>query len=625
MAVFSYKNIGLALDLENWDDLNENFSKVAQDFRQQDGRIDDIVSEITEEVAAEIVDSSKVIRLEPVANFAALSTSYPNAKEGDAAQTLNDGKVYRYSGGSWLFIEQYGQGPISAYDNRLSELTKVTFTDRNRARLFEYFERFNRTTTKKVTMVGDSLTSGVSSGGHPYFEPFTLMFPNINFINKGIGGNTTKDVIARLADIKSTDADLYVIGVGTNDIRYADSNSALTPTEYVANMKVIIDELDPNYVKTVCINPWVAFDKDTTSTRSYYDRDKTSDAFSAALAKFCFDRNIPFIETNKELRRVMDWGNKSVALVDSIHPRYPAGVQLYADVTLFGKVNGADYGLNKTQAVGKHLYRIEIVKVSRLETSFDNFSLKRLYADKNILEIWSDNMRSGYLNPQMLFETYNPDTNVRFSNGVGQYPINVTFSTNEPITELYQLEQTLFRSIGQYKVYYSTNPDAIVDVYHPSWALKYANSDTDDKINNLLYAEPIELMEQRRFYRISLTPKNNIALRLKRLASNQKIIGTNSAVLSSAAPLTGHLIKEHQIETSTGTSSTGYVFFSTSRPISTLTLELLANSATYDITVATSQQFASFNKDQTDTRWAQIYSSTNVSVATVLTATIPAH
>lgn len=57
----------------------------------------------------------------PVANFAALTTTYPSAQYGDAVQTLDDNKTYRFNGTSWIYIEQFGAGPFDNVYKRLDE------------------------------------------------------------------------------------------------------------------------------------------------------------------------------------------------------------------------------------------------------------------------------------------------------------------------------------------------------------------------------------------------------------------------------------------------------------------------------------------------------------------------
>lgn len=90
---YPYRHLTTPLDLMNWEALNENFEDIESDLRN-----------ISQNVLGEVIDNAMLIWQQPVANFAALATTYPNAEKGWAAQTLNDGRVYRFDGVNWMYI-----------------------------------------------------------------------------------------------------------------------------------------------------------------------------------------------------------------------------------------------------------------------------------------------------------------------------------------------------------------------------------------------------------------------------------------------------------------------------------------------------------------------------------------
>lgn len=104
----TYPTIGLGLDLSNWERLNDVISHIGKD-------IDNVATLAFDQV----IDGIKLNYLSPVANFAALTTTYPDAEVGDAAQTLDDNKTYRFNGFSWVFIQQFGSGPFTDVYDRL--------------------------------------------------------------------------------------------------------------------------------------------------------------------------------------------------------------------------------------------------------------------------------------------------------------------------------------------------------------------------------------------------------------------------------------------------------------------------------------------------------------------------
>lgn len=87
-----------------------------------DTRMDNIVQEVSGDAFEQVVASAVVNRsFNPVANFAALDTTYPDAQNGDAVQTLDDNKTYRFNGTEWVYIENFGSGPFTNVYDRLDE------------------------------------------------------------------------------------------------------------------------------------------------------------------------------------------------------------------------------------------------------------------------------------------------------------------------------------------------------------------------------------------------------------------------------------------------------------------------------------------------------------------------
>lgn len=99
--------VDIGLDIEQ---LNENIDSI----------ISDVVNGVTGELKSEIVSSAKIVWKSPVANFAALTTTYPSAVEGDTAMARDTGKVYRFDGSTWIEIQEIDPTAINEVDTRLS-------------------------------------------------------------------------------------------------------------------------------------------------------------------------------------------------------------------------------------------------------------------------------------------------------------------------------------------------------------------------------------------------------------------------------------------------------------------------------------------------------------------------
>lgn len=62
----------------------------------------------------------------------------------------------------------------------------------------------------EVAFVGDSLTAG---------GEWEQAFPRLRVVNLGVGGDTSRDLLARLPALRAAGARTYVVMVGINDIR----------------------------------------------------------------------------------------------------------------------------------------------------------------------------------------------------------------------------------------------------------------------------------------------------------------------------------------------------------------------------------------------------------------------
>jgi len=103
------REIGTRWDRENRNNINENFKELY-----------DVQNRAIEEATKSIIDSAKLIWLEPVDTFADIPTTYPNPEIGHTVFVRDTGKVYRFYNGSWMEIQQIDAGPVNEIDTRLS-------------------------------------------------------------------------------------------------------------------------------------------------------------------------------------------------------------------------------------------------------------------------------------------------------------------------------------------------------------------------------------------------------------------------------------------------------------------------------------------------------------------------
>jgi lysophospholipase L1-like esterase len=89
-----------------------------------------------------------------------------------------------------------------------------------------------------IVFFGDSITQGWS-------DDFRGKFPKLNVANRGISGDTTRGLLARMdEDVLSLDPRAIVLLIGTNDI-----GIGLSPEDIAGNIKLLLKEISANNSK----------------------------------------------------------------------------------------------------------------------------------------------------------------------------------------------------------------------------------------------------------------------------------------------------------------------------------------------------------------------------------------
>lgn len=81
-----------------------------------------------------------------------------------------------------------------------------------------------------VVMVGDSITEG---------GPWSEMFPGVPIKNRGIGGDTTTGLLARLDDIVGSKPAAVFLKIGTNDLTHGPDERSASYQQYEEIVKTI--------------------------------------------------------------------------------------------------------------------------------------------------------------------------------------------------------------------------------------------------------------------------------------------------------------------------------------------------------------------------------------------------
>lgn len=162
-------------------------------------------------------------------------------------------------------------------------------------------------------------------------------YQNITSINKGVGGDTTYRVIDRLEDIKLTNADMYVINIGVNDIRHyiqgvegSEDYCAKDVNEYIQNITTITDYLAPAKLHVVSIFP--SFPGDPRG--DYVVFNTRIKEWNDALSTYCISKGIGYSEVFNLLFNYINTPVRIQEYVpDGIHPNNKGKI-LYSKAVL---------------------------------------------------------------------------------------------------------------------------------------------------------------------------------------------------------------------------------------------------------------------------------------------------
>lgn len=186
---------------------------------------------------------------------------------------------------------------------------------------------------ESVCFVGDSLTQGSRNGGYPYYEPLMSQI-KAEIHNVSFGGGTVKTLIEHADEITASGSELYVIAVGTNDVRYRDSKTcAMTPEEYISRLqsleKIIREKRKDS--KFAYIAPWWSDDGDPYTPLKYGEKLAMNNAYSQILKDYCEREGHEYFDVNGYISAKVLASTARFYLNDHIHPNSRRGIYLYSE------------------------------------------------------------------------------------------------------------------------------------------------------------------------------------------------------------------------------------------------------------------------------------------------------
>ncbi len=186
-----------------------------------------------------------------------------------------------------------------------------------------------------ICFIGDSVTEGTKNRGCPWYEPILEHIPDKTVYNYSKGGCTVSYMNDNLAGIPK--ADLYVIALGTNDVRYRNPEiCAMTADDFVSEIDKLrqsLAEKSPS-ARFVFIAPWYSTDGDKFCQLSFKEKTSLNEEYSNALALYCSENGLPFINANGYIREAINLAPAGEYLLDHIHPNSGKGVVMYSEAVL---------------------------------------------------------------------------------------------------------------------------------------------------------------------------------------------------------------------------------------------------------------------------------------------------
>lgn len=220
----------------------------------------------------------------------------------------------------YLFPDGYYRQPVKPIE--LTEELKNT----------EVYKMINE--SKSICFVGDSITSGSKNGGYGWYEPLMAAFEGKTVYKEAWDSATTKTLLDNSDSIAAHKADLYVIAIGTNDVRYRDKKTcAMDSDAYVESINALIEKITASNqnAKFILISPWLALNNDPYTKLEVEKRDSMIKEYGEALESYSDKNGFLFNSANEAIYEELLNSSSEKYLLDHIHPNAGEGIGLYSE------------------------------------------------------------------------------------------------------------------------------------------------------------------------------------------------------------------------------------------------------------------------------------------------------
>ena len=182
--------------------------------------------------------------------------------------------------------------------------------------------------------IGDSVTEGTKNGGYGWYEPLIANFDG-EVKAAAYGSHTVKMLLNNKSDeIKKCVADLNIIAIGTNDIRYRDKNiCAMNEKEYIENIDLLVKLIksENKSAKIIFIAPWTSLISDNVTPLTQVEKEEMMKKYSASLEEYSLKNNYLYVNPNEYILNKLKGIDSKYYLKDHIHPNKVNGIRLYSE------------------------------------------------------------------------------------------------------------------------------------------------------------------------------------------------------------------------------------------------------------------------------------------------------
>lgn len=196
------------------------------------------------------------------------------------------------------------------------------------------------TRVNHVCFVGDSVTEGTKNGGYGWYEPMITYIKNVSAFAKG--SQTSKWLLDNAEAIANKRADLYVVAIGCNDIRYRNPKvCAMTAEDYAATLQNFVEKvrIQNEQAQFIFIAPWTSTDGDKNSQLDYREKMAMYQDYDEALQTLCIRGGYMYVNPNPLIEHSLRYYLQSDYLNDFIHPNSKKGIQLYSRAVMLASDN----------------------------------------------------------------------------------------------------------------------------------------------------------------------------------------------------------------------------------------------------------------------------------------------